>query len=265
MDKKLTTLITGASSGIGREMAILLAAKNTTILLVSRNLDKLDELANFLRLKYKTTVYTRALDLSQRGAASELFEYTQSKGLDIDILVNNAGVGIYEEHVNIDTIPLNKMLQLNIVALAELCQIYGKTMKARGFGKILNIASVAAYQPTPFFAAYGASKSFVLNFSEALAKELEDFGVSVSCLSPGPTDTSFFENIDTEKISGNHQFNNKNRQNAQSVAQIGVSLLFKGGFSEVAGFRNKILVFLNRFASRSFVASVSKKLIQPQK
>lgn len=113
----------------------------------------------------------------------------------------SAGFGPIDEHVALDAGRLHRMLQLNVVAVAELCHRYGGEMKRRRAGRILNIASAAAYQPTPYFAAYGASKVFVLNFSEALAKELEDFGVGVSCLSPGPTDTAFFDGVDPRRVA----------------------------------------------------------------
>ena len=138
-------------------------------------------------------VVEQTADLSEPSAAQALFDRTQRLGLRVDGLVNNAGFGVVEEHVEIDPERMYRMLQLDVVAVAELCHRYGREMKERRSGRILNIASTAAFQPTPFFAAYGAAKAFVLNFSEALAKEMEDYQVSVSCLAPGPTDTAFFE------------------------------------------------------------------------
>jgi short-subunit dehydrogenase len=156
------------------------------------------------------------------------------------------------------------MLHLNVVTLAELCHRFGGEMKRRRSGRILNIASSAAYQPTPYFAAYGASKAFVLNFSEALAKELEDHGVSVSCLSPGPTATAFFDAVDSRRVDDAHHFGVSNRADPQDVAKAGVELMLAGGLSQVVGLRNRALAMVNRFAPRAVVASVSKRMLRPR-
>jgi short-subunit dehydrogenase len=136
-------------------------------------------------------------------------------------------------------------------------------MKHRGAGRILNIASAAAYQPTPYFGAYGASKAFVLNFSEALAKEMEDFGVSVSCLSPGPTATAFFDEVDPRRIAGGHHCGVARRADPGAVARAGIDLMLSAGMSRVVGLGNQVLVFANRFAPRAMVAALSKRLLRP--
>ena len=155
------------------------------------------------------------------------------------------------------------MLQLNVIAVAELCQSYGVMMKKRNAGRILNIASTAAFQPTPYFAAYGASKAFVLCFSEALAKEMEDYGVSVSCLSPGPTDTAFFDSVDPQRIDDGHFFRKSARADPRTVAQEGVELMLRGGLSHVVGAANRFMIFGNRFAPSPLVAAISKRLLRP--
>ena len=132
-------------------------------------------------------------------------------------------------------------------------------MKSRKTGKILNIASTAAYQPTPYFAAYGASKSYVLNFSEALAKELEDYNVSVTCLSPGPTETNFFTVAKMNDINISHM---NNRLSAKKVAEVGINALFDKKLSIISDFKSKFLVFSNRFAPRSIVANISKTMMK---
>ena len=258
-----TTLITGASSGIGLEMARLLAARGHRLVLASRSATRLQQVAEALRREHGVEVHTHAIDLSEAGAAQRLFDHTRLAALQVDMLVNNAGFGAVEEHVAIDPQRLQQMLQLNVVTLAELCHRFGAEMKRRRSGRILNIASAAAYQPTPYFAAYGASKAFVLNFSEALAKELEDHGVSVSCLSPGPTDTAFFDSVDPQRIAGGHHFGKAGRADAGAVARAGVALMLSGGLSQVVGPGNRALVFVNRFAPRAMVASVSKRLLRP--
>jgi short-subunit dehydrogenase len=134
-------------------------------------------------------------------------------------------------------------------------------MKARGRGRILNIASTAAYQPTPFFAAYGASKTFVLHFSEALAKELEDFGVVVSCLSPGPTDTGFFGDMDRQGLSNDH-FEKKSRHGAAYVAQVGIETLFNGDLSRIVGAKNYWRALSSRLVPRTVTASIAKGVMR---
>ncbi|MFN9726945.1 SDR family NAD(P)-dependent oxidoreductase [Acidovorax sp.] len=258
-----TTLLTGASSGIGLEMARLLAARGHRLVLVSRGADRLHAVAESLQQAHGCEVFPLAIDLSEPGASQRLFDETCRLRLDIDMLVNNAGFGMVEEHVAIDPERLQRMLQLNIVAVAELCHRFGAQMKHRGSGRILNIASAAAYQPTPYFGAYGASKAFVLNFSEALAKEMEDFGVSVSCLSPGPTATAFFDEVDPRRIAGGHHFGVASRADPGAVARAGIELMLSGGMSRVVGLGNQVLVFANRFAPRAMVAALSERLLRP--
>jgi short-subunit dehydrogenase len=259
----ITTLVTGATSGIGLEIARLLAERGHRLVLVSTSPVRLAQAAESIRQAHGVEVHIHAEDLSQPQAAQRLFDWTSRSGLRIDGLVNNAGFGLVDEHVALQPERLYRMLQLNIVAVAELCRLYGQQMKQRRSGRILNIASAAAYQPTPYFAAYGASKAFVLNFSEALAKELEDHGVSVSCLSPGPTDTAFFDTVPAQKIAGGHHFAKGSRADVRGVARSAVELMLAGGLSRVVGFGNAAMVFGNRFAPRAFVASVSKRLLRP--
>ena len=258
-----TTLITGASSGIGLEMARLLAARGHRLVLASRGVQRLREVGDELHRQHGVEVHCLPIDLSEAGAAQRLFNATRQLGLEIDMLVNNAGVGMVEAHLDMDPLFLERMLQLNVVAVAELCHRFGGQMRRRGAGRILNVASAAAYQPTPYFGAYGASKAFVLNFSEALAKELEDDGVSVSCLSPGPTDTAFFDGVDPGRIGDGHHFGKASRYKAVDVARAGVELMLTGGLSRVVGPGSRALVFANRFAPRAMVAALSKRLLRP--
>ncbi|NCV31988.1 MAG: SDR family oxidoreductase [Betaproteobacteria bacterium] len=258
-----TTLITGGSRGIGLEIARLLASRGHRLLLVSRDSVRLNSAAQELRQAYGAEVHSHAIDLSEPGATKTLVLHTEQKSLRIDCLVNNAGFGMVDEHVDIDPNHLHRMLQLNVVAVAELCQVYGALMKQRRDGRILNIASTAAFQPTPYFAAYGASKSFVLNFSEALAKEMEDYGVSVSCLAPGPTDTAFFDGVDPQRIDGGHFFRKSARADPSGVAQQGVELMLRGGMTHVVGAINRFMILGNRLAPRPVVAAISKHLLRP--
>lgn len=258
-----TALITGGSAGIGLEMAHLLAERGHRLVLVSRDAGRLESAAADLERAHGQAVHVYPIDLSERGAAQCLFDHTQKLGLRVDLLVNNAGFGIVEEHVEIDAAQLQRMLQLDVVAVAELCHRYGAEMKRRREGRILNVSSTAGFQPTPYFAAYGAAKAFVLNFSEALAKEMEDHGVSVSCLAPGPTDTAFFDGVDPQRIAGGHFFGKARRAQPRDVAMAGVELLLSGGFTRVVGLGNQMMIMGNRFTPRRVTAAVSKRLLKP--
>ena len=254
---------TSGSGGIGLEMARLLAPRGHRLVLASRDPGRLQAAADELRRAHGAEVHAHAIDLSEPGAAQRLFDHTQRQGLHIDALVNNAGFGAIEEHVAIDAVQLQRMLQLDVVAVAELCHRYGGAMKHRRAGRILNVASTAAFQPTPYFAAYGAAKAFVLNFSEALAMELEDHGVSVCCLAPGPTDTAFFDTLDPRRVSGGHFFGKAGRADPREVAAAGVALMLGGGLTRVVGLRNRLMILGNRFVPRSMVATVSKRMLRP--
>ncbi len=252
-------IITGATSGIGYEMAKILAKKKHNLIIVSRNENKLKEIKNKFESEFNIKIEYLSIDLSIPDAAQKVYKHTRM--YDIEILINNSGFANYGEHCKIDLQENYRLLQLNIIALTELCALYAKDMKDKRKGMILNIASTAAYQPTPYFAAYGASKSYVLNFSEALAKELEDDNVSVTCLSPGATDTAFFDVAKIPEIE-NSQLKKSARQSAKKVAEIGINAMFNRKLSVIPGFKNNFLAFSNRFAPRSLVASISKKIMQ---
>ena len=255
---RAVALVTGASSGIGLEMARLLAAERRSLLLVSRDQGKLDGIAQALVAEHGVSVDVLAIDLAEPGAASRVAAFATQRGLQVDLLINNAGIGIYGEHTELDRAQLDGMLQLNIRALTELCLLFGAQMKQRGSGRILNIASTAAYQPTPFMAAYGASKAYVLNFSEALAMELRDDGVTVSCLSPGPTDTAFFGAIDQKGPAPNDHFRKEVRDTAREVAAIGLETVRSGKLSHIVGVKNYLRAWSGRLVSRAMVANFAK-------
>lgn len=257
-----TALVTGASGGIGFEIAKQLREQGYRLLLVSSDADKLAKATTALqRAPGAGSIHSAPLDLAKPGAARAVQDFTASVGAQVDLLVNNAGFGAYGEHVELESERLTRMLQLNVTTLAELCLAYGQEMKQRGRGRILNVASTAAYQPTPFFAAYGASKSFVLNFSEALAKELEDHGVTVTCLSPGPTDTAFFGDLERRGLH-NVNFEPAARESAALVAKVGLEALFNGRLSRIVGTKNYWRAWSARFAPRSVVASVAKSMMR---
>ena len=263
MSSTKSILITGGGSGIGLEIARLLASRENSLILVGRDAVRLQAAENELRAAHGTEVHVHSVDLSEPGAAKRLFEHTQKHGFHIDTLINNAGFGIVDAHIEIEPSQIYRMLQLNVVAVAELCRCYGELMKQRRAGRILNIASTAAFQPTPYFAAYGASKAFVLNFSEALAKEMEDHGVTVSCLAPGPTDTAFFNSVDPQRIDGGHFFRKEGRTDPRRVAQAGVELMVRGGLTHVVGASNRLMILGNRLVPRAMVAAITKRMLRP--
>lgn len=231
-------------------------------MLTARSEAKLKEAAQALSNEHGVRAEVCAVDLSRPGSAQHLFDFVRDKVGDVDVLINNAGVGLYGEHTELPLPELTSMLQLNVTSLTELCSLFATEMKRRGQGRILNIASTAAYQPTPYFAAYGASKAYVLNFSEALAKELEGFGVSVTCLSPGPTDTGFFDGVDA--ASATSHFDKSSRDSVATVAKLGLEAMLAGELSRIVGVGNALRAFSLRFASRRMVASVTKNMMAPK-
>ena len=253
-------LVTGVSSGIGLEFARLLASRGHALVLVARSTGKLEALAKELEAAHGTTVTVASIDLGLAGGSQQLWEFTESKSINIDILINNAGSGVYGDHIGLDPAKVGSMLQLNILSLTELCNRYGTAMARRGRGWILNIASTAAYQPTPYFAAYGASKAYVLNFSEALAMELEDRGVVVSCLSPGPSDTAFFSDMDQRGLQV-EALAKGGRRSARAVAEVGLERLFAGKLSSIDGRINALKARSLRLVPRAVVARFSKTLM----
>lgn len=191
-----TALITGASEGIGRCLAEVYAKNAHNLVLVARNKAKLTELAFMLETKYAVNVEVFSIDLIPVDAAQKLFEAIAKKEINIDILVNNAGMMQVEKlHIS-DPVNLNNLIQLNVQSLVNMTQQFINPMLARGRGKIVNIGSIASFMPTPNFAVYGASKAFVLSFSEGIAEECRGTGVTVTCVCPGMTETKMLSHAD---------------------------------------------------------------------
>jgi short-subunit dehydrogenase len=196
MSKLKTALITGSSEGIGRSFAEIYAKNGHNLVLVARNASKLLDFATELRAKYAVEVHVFATDLIPVDAPQKLFEAITLKEIEVDILVNNAGMMQVEKLSLSDSQQLNNLLQLNIQSLVNMTQQFIKPMLARGQGKVINIGSIASFMPTPNFAAYGASKAFVLSFSEGIAEELRGTGVTVTCVCPGMTETKMLSHAD---------------------------------------------------------------------
>lgn len=186
-------LITGASSGIGYELAKVFAANGFDLIVVARRREPLARLAKELARAHRSRVTVVPLDLTARGAPKKLFDAVRRRGLDVDVLVNNAGVAVFDRFVDNDLARQIELVQLNVIAVTALTRLFVPGMVARGRGRVLNVASAAAFQPTPSLAVYGASKAFVLSLSESLAVELEGTGVTVTALCPGFTETPLME------------------------------------------------------------------------
>ncbi|MEQ8674793.1 MAG: SDR family oxidoreductase [Aggregatilineales bacterium] len=245
-----TALITGASGGIGEEFAKVFAREKYNLVLVARSEDKLIKLANELQSKYGVAVQVIAKDLAKPTAPQELFD--DLKNTQIDALINNAGYATYGEFVTIDLqTELNEM-QLNMVTLTHLTKLVLPAMIENGFGQILNVASTAAFQPGPLMAVYYATKAYVLSFSEAIAKELEGTGVTVSALCPGPTKSGFQQRADMT----DSRLVQNGLMTAQAVAERGYKGLVKGERVVIPGFSNKIGALAIRFSPRNMVTNL---------
>jgi uncharacterized protein len=253
-------LITGASSGIGLELAKLFARESHDLALVARSYDKLKSLAEELQETCGVQVKFYVKDLSVSSAPEELFEILQSEGGNIDVLVNNAGFGWRGEFAKMELTDALEMIQTNITTLTHLTRLYLPGMIERKRGRILNVASTAAFQPGPLMAMYYASKAYVLSFSEALAEELQGTGVTVTALCPGPTVTNFGKRagFSNEKILGGVL-----SMDARTVALDGYRGLMKGKPLVVSGWKNRlgtqILRFVPRHLPRKLVMRVQQK------
>lgn len=218
-----TALITGASNGIGLELARIHAKKGGDLVIVARSEDKLQTLNNELQSQYGVSVEVIAADLSKEGAAKSIYDQTESLGLTVDVLINNAGFGGHALFHEQDESVINSMMQVNMAALTELTRLYLPSMVARKTGKILNVSSTASFIPGPLQAVYYATKAYVTSFSQAVAEEVKDSGVTVTALCPGAVATGFVEagNLDGVDVW-------KNAKTPESVAQCGYKAMEKG-------------------------------------
>ncbi len=246
--QKQTALITGASVGIGLELAKQFARGGFDLVLVARREDKLRELAALLEKHVAVTVLPA--DLSENGAARRIFE--RLEGRAIDVLANNAGFGDYGPFSESDEAKMLEMLQINVVALTHLTRLFLPMMLERKRGKILNVASTAAFLPGPLMSVYYASKAYVLSFSEALAHELKGSGVCVTALCPGPTTSDFQARAAME----GSKVMESAMMDAKTVAVRGYRALMRGQTVCVPGLLNQILVLAPRVLTRKKVAEV---------
>lgn len=250
-----TALITGASGGIGYELAKLFARDHYNLVLVARSGDKLNQLAADLQTQNGVTVKTIALDLAAAPAPQFIFDQLQREQIAIDILVNNAGFGAYGEFAAMPESEILGQLHLNIIALTHLTRLFLPPMLARSSGKVMNVASTAAFQPGPLLAVYYATKAYVLSFSEALANEVEGRGVVVSCFCPGATATGFAKRSGTEN---SRLFKKIGGMDAATVARDGYRGLMSGKTLVISGVHNWLVAESVRLAPRKMVTAISR-------
>lgn len=255
---KKTALITGASNGIGLELARIHASKGGNLVLVARNKSKLDEIKNELENIFNVAVYTIGKDLSVVNAAQDVYDETSKQNIQIDFLINNAGFGDFGLFADADWNKELEMINLNISTLTLFTKLYLQDMVKRGSGKIMNLASTASFQPGPMMAVYFATKSYVLSFSEAISNEVSNKGVSVTALCPGPTTSGFqtAASMDNSKL-----FNNKNLPTSKEVAKYGYNAMIKGKTVAIHGIMNNILASSIRFVPRAMVLKVSRRIL----
>lgn len=251
-------LVTGASAGIGQAIAEQLAAEGTNLFLTARRLDRLNEIADWLRMQRGIEVETFAADLSQPDAPERIFAQTESSGIQPALLVNNAGFGLFGEFRSSDRARLLSMVQVNCSAVVALTHLYLPGMLDRRAGDILIVSSTAAFQSVPYHSVYAATKGFDLLFAEGLAEELADSGVHVCALCPGNTESEFHER------AGEPTDVPLQRQKADEVARLGLEGLSNGKHTVICGFGNLVGMEIQRFLPRRLVSSVSAKIFRPK-
>lgn len=252
-------LITGASSGIGLELACIMAEKGHHLILVARSKDRLLELKNKLESQFKIQVVIVVMDLSVPNQAKALYQYCIDHNLTVNCLVNNAGYGNYGTFETNKLATYQNMLQLNILALTDLTALFIDDMKRRQSGRILNVGSIAAFQPLPKFSVYAASKAYVMQFTEALNYELRGSGVTATLLSPGVTETGFVARANMQNAA-----NTKGKlMDARSVALQGYQAMMQGKLNVTPGWKNRLMTFGSRtMPSRELLLRISANILK---
>jgi short-subunit dehydrogenase len=252
-----TVLITGASSGIGRELARLFASDGADLVLIARSEGRLRELADELAAKYGAVAQVVPADLSRAASPGEIAQALTQRHIEVDVLVNNAGFGAHGPIAKIGIERQLEMIEVNVAALTRLTAMLLPGMLERRRGAILNVASTAAFQPGPYQAVYCATKAYVLSFTEALAEEVRGSGVRVSCLAPGATDTGFAAQAGT---LGTRLFR-RGVMDADRVARAGHDGMRRGRTLVIPGLRNQIRAFSVRLAPRTLTTRVARRLL----
>lgn len=256
--KGRTALVTGASSGLGIDFARELAARGADLVLVARRAEALASLATELKARHGVQVRVLPADLGVAEARVKLSEELRGAGVAVDLLVNNAGFGVYGNFADTDWARLEQMLQVDVVALTHLSRLFVDGMVARGYGRILQVASTGSFSPSPTYAAYSAAKSYVLSFGIALNNELGGSGVSCTTVCPGVTETDFL------KVSGQRRnwYHRSTMMSSASVARSGVRAMLAGRNFIVTGWINALQAFSTRFMPRGLSAVVTRFLMK---
>ncbi len=253
-----TALVTGASSGLGADFARQLAARGCHLILVARREERMLALKREITANHDVTIDVIPLDLATRTAPDQLYQQVLAQGRQVDVLINNAGFGIHGDFLTIPWDREEEMLILDIITVVHLTKLFVKDMVARDFGYVLQIASMAAYQPTPTFASYAATKAFVLHFGEALNFELRHTNVHVTVLSPGVTATEFGQ------VAGQQSslFHRIGTMDSPTVVRIGLDAMLAQRPSKVAGPFNALAAWSNRLAPRRLSTAIAARLMR---
>jgi hypothetical protein len=249
-------LVTGASSGIGEVFARELANRGADLVLVARSQDKLEALAQELKGRCRVSVEVLARDLSEPGAGAALAARLAEQGVRIDVLVNSAGFGLFGRLHEVDPARTSQQVRLNVTTLTELTCAVLPQMLARDRGAIVNVASTAAFQPLPYMAVYGATKAYVLSFTEALWAETRGTGVRVTALCPGATDTAFFDTASEHAVVGH-------RMAPEQAVTAALGALERRRCSVIPGLRNRLLASAPRAAPRQTTVRISARTMRP--
>jgi short-subunit dehydrogenase len=253
-------LVTGASSGIGVELAKQLAADGTHLALTARRQSRLEELARTLQQNHGIRTEVFAADLARPEAPQQIYEFTKEKGIAIDLLVNNAGFGQYGEFTSVETQRLLDMVQVNCLAVVHLTRLYLADMVSRRRGGVLILASTASFQAVPYISTYAATKAFDLLFAEGLAEEMKPYGIRVCALCPGSTQSEF------HVVAGQAKFAAKQAQeSAEKVARTGLQALAEGKSYVISGVANYLGAQSQRLVPRRAVARIAAKMFRPEK
>lgn len=256
-----TALVTGASSGIGAAFSTALAQRGFDLILVARSQEKLEQMAETFQLEQGISALVLVQDLLADDAVEKIYSQVKSKGYEVDLLINNAGFGDYGLFAHSDRPKQLDMIDLNIRSLVEMTHAWLPEMRLKRVGDIINVASIAGFQPMPYLSVYAATKAFVLSFSEALWAENQDMGIKVLALCPGPTESQFMEvanfprNLDTPGQS---------LVSSEEVVEVALKALASGDSNVVTGgLMNQIVINASRFMPRSWMVNGIKKIMGP--
>jgi uncharacterized protein len=252
-----TALITGASSGIGLELAKVHASKGDNLILVARSIEKMQTLKSELENSFKISVHLIKKDLSVQNAAKEVYDEVKQKNIVVDYLINNAGFGDYGMFYETSWEKELAMISLNITALTQLTKLFVIEMVARKSGKIMNIASTAAFQAGPTMAVYFATKAYVLSFSEAIQNELDGTGITVTALCPGATESGF---MDAANVGESKLFKGRKLPSSKEVAIYGYQAMMEGKTVAIHGFMNRIMAVSAQLFPRKMVVKMTRNI-----